>query len=50
MQNVSWSLHNVIAWLKTKPLLPRWASILYITTVILVQPYWVLEITANVSS
>ncbi|KAK5133156.1 hypothetical protein LTR08_008091 [Meristemomyces frigidus] len=42
--NVSWSLHNVIAWLKNKPLLPRWASIFYITTVILVQPYWVLEI------
>ncbi|KAK5121895.1 hypothetical protein LTR85_004466 [Meristemomyces frigidus] len=45
--NISWSLHNVIAWLKNKPLLPRWASIFYISTVVLVQPYWVLEITAN---
>ncbi|EMC97347.1 hypothetical protein BAUCODRAFT_67965 [Baudoinia panamericana UAMH 10762] len=45
--NVSWSLHNVIAWIKNKPLLPRWASIFYITTVILVQPYWVLELAAN---
>ncbi|KAK5107315.1 hypothetical protein LTR62_001370 [Meristemomyces frigidus] len=45
--NISWSLHNVIAWIKNKPLLPRWASIFYVTTVILVQPYWILEITAN---
>ncbi|KAK0776148.1 hypothetical protein LTR91_025316 [Friedmanniomyces endolithicus] len=45
--NVSWSLHNVIAWIKNKPFLPRWGSVLYITTVILVQPYWVLEIAAN---
>ncbi|KAK4540974.1 hypothetical protein LTR36_008482 [Oleoguttula mirabilis] len=45
--NISWSLHNVIAWLKNKPLLPRWGSVFYISTVILVQPYWVLEITAN---
>jgi len=44
---VSWSLHNVIAWIKNKPFLPRWGSVLYITTVILVQPYWVLEIAAN---
>ncbi|KAK5741160.1 hypothetical protein LTR17_004100 [Elasticomyces elasticus] len=45
--NISWSLHNVIAWIKNKPFLPRWGSILYITTVLLVQPYWVLEIAAN---
>ncbi|KAK4894965.1 hypothetical protein LTR27_006832 [Elasticomyces elasticus] len=45
--NISWSLHNVIAWFKNKPFLPRWGSILYITTVLLVQPYWVLEIAAN---
>ena len=45
--NASWSLHNVIAWIKNKPFLPRWGSIFYISTVILVQPYWVLEITAN---
>ena len=44
---MSWSLHNVIAWIKNKPFLPRWGSVLYITTVILVQPYWVLEIAAN---
>ncbi|KAK3629370.1 hypothetical protein LTR22_021944 [Elasticomyces elasticus] len=45
--NISWSLHNVIAWIKNKPFLPRWGSVLYITTVLLVQPYWVLEIAAN---
>ncbi|CAK1366253.1 hypothetical protein CB0940_09326 [Cercospora beticola] len=45
--NVSWSLHNVIAWMKNKPFLSRRGSMFYIGTVILVQPYWVLEITAN---
>ncbi|WPH00779.1 Hypothetical protein R9X50_00360900 [Acrodontium crateriforme] len=45
--NISWSLHNVIAWIKNKPFLSRWGSRFYIGTVILVQPYWVLEITAN---
>lgn len=45
--NFSWSLHNVIAWMKNKPFLSRWASRVYIGTVILAQPYWVLEITAN---
>lgn len=45
--NISWSLHNVIAWIKNKPFLTRWGSIFYISTVIMVQPYWVLEIVAN---
>ncbi|KAH4103613.1 hypothetical protein HBH98_011110 [Parastagonospora nodorum] len=45
--NASWSLHNVIAWMKIKPFLSRWASYAFIGTVILVQPYWVLEIYAN---
>ncbi|OIW31291.1 hypothetical protein CONLIGDRAFT_543206, partial [Coniochaeta ligniaria NRRL 30616] len=45
--NTSWSLHNYIAWLKNKPFLSRKASLLYIGTVIAVQPYWVLEIAAN---
>ncbi|KAK4501278.1 hypothetical protein PRZ48_007085 [Zasmidium cellare] len=45
--NISWSLHNVIAWMKNKPFLGKKASLFYIGTVILVQPYWVLEITAN---
>jgi len=45
--NTSWSLHNVIAWIKNKPLLPRWGSLTYIIALCLVQPYWVLEIAAK---
>lgn len=45
--NVSWSLHNFIAWIKNKPFLSRRARAAYIGTVITVQPYWVLEIVAN---
>lgn len=45
--NASWSLHNVISWLKNKPFLSRKVSIFYITTVIIAQAYWVLEIYAN---
>lgn len=45
--NTSWTMHNVIAWIKNKPFLSRRVSTIYITTVILAQPYWVLEIVAN---
>ncbi|KAL1304487.1 hypothetical protein AAFC00_003477 [Neodothiora populina] len=45
--NVSWSMHNVIAWMKNKPFLSRRVSMIYIGTVILVQPYWIIEIVAN---
>lgn len=45
--NISWSMHNVIAWMKNKPFLTRRVSMFYIGTVILAQPYWVLEIYAN---
>lgn len=44
---MSWTLHNVVAWLKNKPFLNRPGSALYIGTIILVQPYWILEIYAN---
>jgi hypothetical protein len=44
---MSWSLHNVIAWMKSRPFLSRRVSLFYIGTVILVQPYWVLEVYAN---
>jgi hypothetical protein len=33
--------------MKTKPFMGRKTSIVYIVTVIMVQPYWVLEIYAN---
>ncbi|KAL1389523.1 hypothetical protein HDK64DRAFT_200253, partial [Phyllosticta capitalensis] len=45
--NTSWSLHNVIAWIKIKPFLTPKMSALFITTLALVQSYWVLEIYAN---
>ncbi|KAI9927210.1 hypothetical protein ASPWEDRAFT_177668 [Aspergillus wentii DTO 134E9] len=44
---ISWNLHNVVAWMKNRPFLSRIGSIIYIGTVALVQPYWVLEIYAN---
>lgn len=43
----SWSLHNVIAWMKNKAFLEPRGSRIYIVTVLLVQPYWILEIYAN---
>ena len=43
----SWTLHNIIAWIKCKPFLGRKASIIYIGSVILVLPYWALELYAN---
>lgn len=44
---ISYSLHNVISWIKIKPFLPRWGSLFFIITLGLVQPYWVLETWAN---
>ncbi|KAF4455960.1 hypothetical protein F53441_1827 [Fusarium austroafricanum] len=44
---ISWNLHNVIAWIKNKPFLSKRNNRIYIGTIILVQPYWVLEIYAN---
>ncbi|KAL4953305.1 hypothetical protein BDW69DRAFT_200261 [Aspergillus filifer] len=45
--NMSWSLHNVIAWMKNRPFFSKKVSMIYVATVVLVQPYWVLEIYAN---
>ncbi|THC90218.1 hypothetical protein EYZ11_010318 [Aspergillus tanneri] len=45
--NLSYTLHNVIAWFKIKPFLPRWGIWVYLVTLLLAQPYWVLEIYAN---
>ncbi|RAO69999.1 uncharacterized protein BHQ10_006011 [Talaromyces amestolkiae] len=42
----SWSLHNVIAWMKNRPFLSRRVSAIYIGTVIFVQPYWIVELYA----
>ncbi|EXJ75343.1 uncharacterized protein A1O5_02039 [Cladophialophora psammophila CBS 110553] len=45
--NISWWLHNVIAWMKLRPFLNKTVSRLFIGTVILVIPYWIVEIYAN---
>ncbi|KAI0100076.1 hypothetical protein GGR51DRAFT_564488 [Nemania sp. FL0031] len=45
----SWTLHNVVAWIKTKPFIGRRSSYIYIGSILLAQPYWVLEIYANFS-
>ncbi|CAG7973233.1 unnamed protein product [Penicillium salamii] len=45
--NISWALHNVIAWMKNRPFLSRKVSRFYIVTVVLCFPYWCLEIYAN---
>lgn len=44
---ISWSLHNVISWMKNWPCISRCLSLFYIGTIILVQPYWVTEIYTN---
>ena len=43
----SYILHNVIAWMKIKPFLSRRTSLLFIGTVMLTIPYWILETYAN---
>ncbi|KAJ5240412.1 uncharacterized protein N7469_002003 [Penicillium citrinum] len=43
----SWSLHNVIAWMKNRPFMSRELSLFYISTIVLAQPYWATEIYAN---
>jgi hypothetical protein len=44
---ISWSLHNVIAWMKNRPFMSRGRSLFYIWTIVLAQPYWAAEIYAN---
>ena len=44
---MSWTLHNVVAWMKSKPFLSTRLSYIYIGTVALAQGYWILEIYAN---
>ncbi|KAF9882576.1 hypothetical protein FE257_006754 [Aspergillus nanangensis] len=45
--NVSWSLHNLIAWMKLRGFFSQLGTHLYLGTLLLAQPYWVLEIYAN---
>lgn len=47
--NMSWWLHNIISWMKIKPFLSRTWSLIFLYTVLLSFPYWVVEIYANFS-
>jgi hypothetical protein len=44
---ISYFIHNIVSWMKIKPFLSRLASTFFISTVILVTPYWVAEIYLN---
>lgn len=43
----SWCLHNIIAWMKTKPFLTPLKSNIYLWSFLLVIPYWIVETIAN---
>jgi hypothetical protein len=44
---ISYLIHNLIAWLKIRPFLPKWGARSFIITLLMVQPYWILETWAN---
>ncbi|KFH46636.1 hypothetical protein ACRE_024860 [Hapsidospora chrysogenum ATCC 11550] len=44
---MSYTLHNVISWIKIRPFLPGWGGRFFIISLAAVQPYWVLETWAN---
>lgn len=44
---ISYNMHNIVSWLKIKPFLPRWGGWVFIISLMLAQPYWVLETWAN---
>lgn len=40
-------LHDIIAWIKTKPFLTPRSSRIYIFSFLIVTPYWIVETYAN---
>ena len=44
---MSYTLHNIISWIKIRPFLPGWGGRFFIISLAAVQPYWVLETWAN---
>lgn len=44
---MSWSLHNLISWMKVRGFFTPWGTRLYLVSLLAAQPYWVLEIIAN---
>ncbi|KAF4227752.1 hypothetical protein CNMCM8980_007168 [Aspergillus fumigatiaffinis] len=45
--NMSWSLHNLISWMKIRGFFTPWGTRLYLISLLVAQPYWILEIFAN---
>ncbi|CAI6093112.1 unnamed protein product [Clonostachys chloroleuca] len=44
---VAYNIHNVISWMKIKPFLPPLGGKIFLISLLLVQPYWILETFAN---
>lgn len=44
---MSYFLHNVVAWLKIRPFLPRWGSRAFVISLLCVQPFWIAEAWSN---
>ncbi|KAF9895352.1 hypothetical protein FE257_000256 [Aspergillus nanangensis] len=45
--HISTSLHNLIAWMKIRGFFTSWGTRIYLITLLLAQPFWVLHIYAN---
>ncbi|PLN86209.1 hypothetical protein BDW42DRAFT_109920 [Aspergillus taichungensis] len=45
--NISFSFHNLIAWIKIRGFFTQQSSRVYLVSLLLAQPYWILEIYAN---
>lgn len=45
--HVSSQIHSLVAWMKIKPFLSRRSSQVFLGTLLLVQPYWAMEIFAT---
>lgn len=44
---ISYSIHNVVSWLKIRPFLPRRGSHAFILSLLFVQPFWIVEAWSN---
>ena len=44
---ISYQIHNVVSYLKIRPFLPRWARWAFLTTLLCVQPFWIVEAWDN---
>jgi hypothetical protein len=44
---VSYQVHNFVSYLKIRPLVPRWGQLVFLISLALVQPFWILEAYDN---